>query len=144
MPYSIIKSDSLNAQVKSKPALKSKSIFYGSTLKTSAKEAKQMVRRWCRGLDLNLQKFSVIAQSLHEKKGNCGVDARNIALSLEYKYFYLCDNAQAMFLVCFPQLPLETKVIRLIYQERSFSKEKIDIRIESDGKVEETQSQKPN
>ena len=53
-------SDSLNAQVKSKPALKSKSIFYGSALKMSEKRAK---------LNLN----SRLKLSLSKSVGHLGI-----------------------------------------------------------------------
>jgi len=56
-------------------------------------------------------------------------------LPSQYKTYGFClyNDAQAICLLCFPQLPPQTKIIRLIYRQ---DKEKMDITIASNAKVE--------
>jgi hypothetical protein len=49
--------------------------------------------------------------------------------------FDLCDDAQAICLFCFPQLPPKAKIIRLMYKKE---RERIDIRITSNARIEKS------
>jgi tetratricopeptide (TPR) repeat protein len=81
---------------------------------------------------------------LSYRQALCDELLRTLPPQYKNKDFDLCDDAQAIFLMCFPQLPPETKVIRLKYEGGDFKREKLDIKIAPKDKVEEAQSKKPS